>query len=40
MTEYHHLPDCEALAEQVKCCLQESEGDSNPELPPEPDARA
>jgi len=25
VTDYHHLPDCEALAEQVKCCLQESE---------------
>ena len=22
---YHHLPDCEALSERVKCCLQESE---------------
>ena len=25
VTEYHHLPDCEALAEQVKCCLEESD---------------
>lgn len=25
ITEHHHLPDTEALAERVKCCLQESE---------------
>lgn len=25
VSEYHHLPDTEALAERVRCCLQESE---------------
>jgi len=25
ITEYHHLPDSEALAERVRCCLQETE---------------
>jgi len=25
VTEYHQLPDSEALAERVRCCLQESE---------------
>ena len=34
VSEYHHLPDCEALAEQVKCCLQEREADSNPDSDP------
>ena len=36
VTEYHHLPDCEALAEQVKCCLQESDQGSNPTPTPTP----
>jgi len=25
ITEYHHLPDTESLAERVRCCLQESD---------------
>ena len=25
ISEYHHLPDTESLAERVRCCLQESE---------------
>lgn len=25
VSDYHHLPDTEALAERVRCCLQESE---------------